>query len=342
MNEKYINLDWGARFLPWETVHNSFIKYDESLNPAAPNYVPIGEDLTLGIVSSQVPEIAKAVSSILSRSLDDVRNSKEGYLPDSAVDRVQTNIISPHGIANVWGTTGHRFILAKHHGPSMVEIIASILVGRSKDTIFFLTGKYNNIRQSTIHEDVDVNLPDDEHPEHKWLERFAMPPLEKFKPLGYHHIANFVVNKEQRGTGLGRLFLNSIVKYYSRDHIQANNTGIQHSQHLLCGRGFWQIGDPPWLPKMQALGFYRRAGAENFFIDQPWAPLTPVYWMSESNPVSNTKYNEYFGMPKVYEDNFVPSDKTDQHLLDRIPYVRCLSRNPKAKLQYFQAMYNFV
>jgi hypothetical protein len=342
MNDKYINLNWGDRFVDWGLLRDSYVKYDDSHNPTAPNFVTINDDLELGIVSSQVPEIARAISSVLSRSLEDAKNVNEGYLPDAAVERVQREIISPYGIANLWGTTGHRFVLSQRHGSSMREIIASILIGQSKDTIFFLTGKYNNIRQSTIKEQVDLNLPDDSGNGHKWFDRFAFPDLDVFKPQSYHQMANFVVNKEQRDRGYARLFLGSIVKYYSRDHLDSYDEPIIHSQHLLCGKGLWQIGDPPWLPKMQALGFYRRAGAESFFIDQPWAPLTPVYWLSESNVVSNLQYNEHFGLPRLYDEPFTPSNKTDQHLLDRIPEVIRLSKDPRAKLQYFQAMYNFT
>lgn len=342
MSDKYINLNWMDRFVDWGLLRRSYLKYEDSLCPDGPNFITLNDDLELGIVSSQVPEIAKAISSILTRSLEDAKNAKEGYLPDAAVERVQREIISPYGIANLWGTTGHRFVLSKRHGIGTREIIASILIGRSKDTIFFLTGKYNNLRHSTIKEDVDLNLPDDSGPDHKWFDRFAFPDLDVFKPKSYHQIANFVVNKEQRDQGFAKLFLGSIVKYYSRDHLEAYDEPILHSQHLLCGKGLWQIGDPPWLPKMQALGFYRRAGAESFFIDREWAPLPPIYWMIPSNVVSNLNYNQYFGLPNTYTDRFVPSTKTDQHLLDRIPEVIRLSQDPKAKLQYFQAMFNFV
>lgn len=351
MSDKYINLNWGDRFLSTQILRDAYLKYEESLNPTAPNFVQLDDGLELGIVSSQVPEIANAVSSILTRSLDEVRNSREGYLPDVAVDRVQTDIISPHGIATLWGTTGHRFVLSRRMGAHTSEIIGSLLVGRSKDTIFFFTGRYNNLRHSTIKQDVDLTQPDNFDPNHKWFDRFAFPDLDNFKPKSYHQIANFVINIEQRGQGYGRLFLDSIVKYYSRDHIEANQDKITHSQHLLCGKGLWQIGDPPWLPKMQALGFYRRAGAESFFIEHDWAPLPPVYWLTER--VDNLRYNQYFGMPSAYENvkierqydafnPFTPSSKTDEHLLDRIPEVIRLSKNPKAKLQYIQAMFNFV
>lgn len=334
-----INLSAGDRFIETRVLRNAYLTYEESLAPKAPNFVELGDNLELGIVSSQVPQIANAVSSILSRSLEDVKNSNEGYLPDSAVERVQSNIISPTGVSDLWGTTGHRFVMSRFYTSNVREIIASILVGRSKDTIFFFTGRYNNLRYSTIKQDVDLNQPDGTNPDQKWFDRFAFPDLEVFKPKAYHQIANFVVNKEDRGRGLARVFLDSIVKHYARDHIQLHHAPILHSQHLLCGRGFWQIGDPPWLPKMQKLGFYRRAGAESFFIEHDWAPLPPIYFLGQK--ISNVAYNHSFDMPDIYEDAY-PSESTDQHLMDRIPEVVRLSKDPRAKLQYFQAMYNFI
>lgn len=342
MTDKYINLNWEDRIIDSNLLHDSYIHYEDSLNPGAPNYISLEDGAELGIVSSQVPEIAKAISSVLTCSLEDAKDHNGGYLPPKVVERVQTEIISPFGISNVWGTTGHRFVYSRPAHPTKPgkrEIIASILVGRSKDTIFFFTGKYNNIKHSEITQTIDLQQSADGNPEHKWAEQFAFPQLEKFKPKFYHQIANFVVAQDYRGQGLARYFLNNIIKYYSRDHIQANGNQIIHSQHLLCGRGFWQIGDPPWLVKMQALGFYLRAGAENFYIEQDWSPLPAIYDGDEI--ISNIEYNKSFNMPDKYE-SFLPSPKTDEHLLDRIPEVIRLSKDPRAKLQYFQAMYNFL
>lgn len=339
--DKYINLNAEDRWVDAELLRKSYLSYEESLNPGAPNFVALDKDgLELGIVSSQVPEIARAVSSILSRSLEDGKNSKGGYLPNQAVERVQQEIISPYGVSQLWGTTGHRFVLSRPSESGKREIIASILVGRSKDTLFFFTGRYNNLRHSTIETDVDLSQPAGDNPDQKWFDKFAFAPLKVFKPTAYHQIANFVVTKELRGQKLSRYFLDNIVKFYSRDHIEKHGSPIAHSQYLLCGRGFWQIGDPPWMPKMKALGFYLRAGAESFFIEHDWAPLAPIF-DAEGKQISNVAYNESYGLPKLYDD-FTPSPSTDQHLLDRVPVVKQLAQNPKAKLQYFQVMFNFV
>ena len=54
----------------YERLEGVSTHYPESRNPSAPPYVSFQEtDLELGIVSSAVPEIARAVSSMLSCSL---------------------------------------------------------------------------------------------------------------------------------------------------------------------------------------------------------------------------------------------------------------------------------
>jgi hypothetical protein len=337
---KYINLNLQDRFIKTDTLRNSYLRYEESHNPKAKPYISFdSEDLELGIVSSQTNEIATAISSILSRSLEDGKDVNGGYLPPKVVERVQLDIISPFGVAHLWGVTGHRFVLSRSAGPDSREIIASILVSRSKDTIFFFTGRYNNIKHSTIEETVDLYQPVDSDKNQRWFDQFAFPPLLRFKPKFYHQIANFVVAQEYRGQGFAKFFIKNIVKYYSRDHILANKGEIEHSQYLLCGRGFWQIGDPPWLPKMKALGFYLRCGAESFFLENNWHTLMPVF--NNGVRLSNVEYNASFGLPQMYE-NIKPAACSDEHLLERIPLIVALSTNPKAKLQYFQAMYNFL
>ena len=127
--------------------------------------------------------------------------------PAAAVARAQREIISPGGVANLWGTTGHRFVLSRALDERHSELLATILVGQSKDTLFFFTGRYNNLRHSTIAEDVDFTQPDDREPGQRWFDRFAFPDLVRFKPRAYHQIANFVVVREHRGQGLARLLL---------------------------------------------------------------------------------------------------------------------------------------
>lgn len=329
----------SPRVVPTELLRRAYIRYEESRNPGAINYVPLPGGRELGIVSSAVPEVARAISSMLTRSLDDARNDRGGHLPEAVVDRVQREIISPDGVANLWGSTGHRFVLSCALDGRHSELLATILVGRSKDTLFFFTGRYNNLRHSTIAEDVDFAQPDDSDPGRRWFDRFAFPDLVRFKPRAYHQIANFVVARERRGEGLARVLLDAILHKYARDHIERRGAAIEHSQHLLCGRGFWQIGDPPWLARMLRLGFYLRWGAESFFIEHDWARLPPVF--ERGLPVSNVEYNASFGLPARYLEH-PPPDVAGEHLLDRVPEVIRLARDPRAKLQYFQTMFDFT
>ena len=336
--EKYVNLEEGDRFVPTSVLRAAYVRYAGSAAPTLPNYVPLEDDMELGIVSSAVPEIARAISSLLCRSLEDARDDRGGHLPVEVVRRVQLEIISPHGVAHIWGVTGHRFVLSRRVADRS-EIVATILVGRSKDTIFFFTGRYNNLRHSTIEQTVDFEQRDRDDPSHRWFDRFWFPDVVRFKPRGYHQIANFVVCKEQRGQKISRLLFGAIVEHYARDHILASGRAIGHSQHVLCGRGFWQIGDPPWLPRMEKLGFYLRWGAESYFVEHDWARL-PVVLDATRTPITNVAYNTAAGITKRYAEG-KPRGNVDEHLMDRVPEVLRRSADPRCKLQYFQAMFDF-
>ncbi len=338
--DKTINLSPGDRFVPTQVLRGAYIHYEASRNPSAPSYVQLGDDLELGIVASAVPELARGISSMLSCSLEDAKTDKGGHLPAAVVERVQTDIISPHGVANLWGTTGHRFVLSRRVDAATSELVATILVGRRKGTIFFFTGRYNNLRHSQIARDVDFEQPAGDDPARRWFDQFAFPDLIRFKPTAYHQIANFVVARERRGEGLAERLLAAIVAKYSRNDIEARGAPIEHSQYLLCGRGLWQIGDPPWLSRMEKLGFYLRWGAESFFIERDWAPLPPIDDRS-GRRITNLEYNHSFGLPRRYEEGQTPRRSTE-HLLDRVPEVIRLSQDPRAKLQYFQTMFDFV
>ena len=339
--EKYVDLNPEDRFVATSVLRHAYVRFEGSRAPSAPRYVSLEDGMELGIVSSAVPEIARAVSSLLSRSLEDARNDRAGHLPATVVRRVQLEIISPYGVAHIWGVTGHRFVLSRRVGAEQSELLATILVGRSKDTVFFFTGRYNNLRHSTIRETVDFDQPDRDDPAHRWFDRFAFPDIERFKPRGYHHIANFVVSKEQRGKELSRFLLAKIVEKYARDHIEKHGHTVEHSQHLLCGRGFWQIGDPPWLPRMEALGFRLRRGAESFFLEHDWARLPPIVDLATGAPISNAAYNASYGLPQRYLTEKSTGDASE-HLSDRVEEVIRLSRDSRAKLQYFQAMFDFT
>ncbi|MBK7827130.1 hypothetical protein [Nannocystis sp.] len=336
--DKLINLNPHDRFVATELLRRAYLRYEGSRNPSAINHVHLGDGLELGIVSSAVPELARGISSMLSRSLEDARSDRGGHLPVAVVQRVQTEIISPYGVANLWGTTGHRFVLSRTVDAATSELLATILVGRRKGTIFFLTGRYNNLRHSKIAEEVDFQQPAGGDPTQRWFDQFAFPDLPRFKPTAYHQIANFVVAREHRGEGLAERLLAAIVEKYARNAIEARGGSIEHSQYLLCGRGLWQIGDPPWLSRMEKLGFYLRWGAESFFIEHDWAPLPPTF--DRGQRISNLDYNRSFGLPRRYEEGRAPPASTE-HILDRVDAVVRLSQDPRAKLQYFQTMFDF-
>lgn len=333
-----IDLDAAHRFVPAAVLRAACLRYAKSRNPTAPPFVRLADGHELAIVDSGVPAIARAVSSLLSRSLEDARNDKGGHLPTAVVQRVQRDIISPDGVANLWGRTGNRFVLSRPIDAHTHELVATILVGGRRQTIFFLTGRYNNLLHSTIADVVDFEQPIADDPRRKWFDLFAFPGMARFKPRGYHHIANFVVAKEHRGQGLSSLLLRAIRQRYARNHIEADDAPIEHSQRLLCGRGFWQIGDPPWLTRMERLGFRLRWGAESFFIEQPWAPLPPIF--EGDRVISNLEYNASFDLPGRYLDAAAPP-MPSVHLLKRVPEVIRLAQDPRAKLQYFQTIFDF-
>lgn len=340
VGEKTIHLQSRDRFVPTAGLREAYLRYEDSRNAAAAPFVELGDGLELGIVSSAVPVIAHGVSAMLTCSLEDAKDERGGHLPARVVERVQTEIISPFGVANLWGTFGHRFVMSRRVDATTSELVATMLVGRRKGTIFFFTGRYNNLRHSQLSRVIDLDQPAGDDPSQKWFDQFVFPDLVRFKPTAYHQIANFVVAREHRGEGLARRFLDALVAKFSRDHIEAHGARVEHSQYLLCGRGLWQIGDPPWLARMERLGFYLRWGAESFFIERPWAPL-PVIHDGQGRPLGNLEYNLSFGLPQRYESGDSPRP-SNQHLIDRVPVVVKLARDPRAKLQYFQTMFDFV
>ena len=334
-----IFLDPDARFVASGALREAYLGYAGTRAPGAPRFVILPEHgLELGIVASEAPVIARAVSSLLSRSLEDAKVERGGHLPAAVVERVQTEIISPWGVGQLWGGFGHRFVLARPLAGERHEIVATILVARRKGTVFFFTGRYNNLRHSTMAEVVDFDQPDADDPSQRWFDRFAFPPVAEFKPRAYHHIANFVVSQAHRGEGLARVLLDAIVDHYARDTLERRGRPILHSQFLLCGRGLWQIGDPPWLARMQRLGFSLRWGAESFFLDHDWAPLPPIH-RADGRAIGNLEYNRQFGLPNRYLGVTPPAG--GEHLRERIAEVVRLADDPRVKLQYFQTLFDF-
>jgi hypothetical protein len=57
--------------------------------------------------------------------------------------------------------------------------------------------------------------------------------------------------------------------------------------------------------------------------------------------IDNVAYNQSAGLTKRYAST-QPTGNQSEHLLDRVDEVIRLSKDPRAKLQYFQAMFDFA
>lgn len=323
---KYINLDAHDRFVSTVDLTKSYIR-NPNRKQNLPNYVELGQGMTLGIVDTKNNlKIAKAVSSLLTRSIELAKDKyKGGYLPSNIVERAQLEYVSPYAISNLWGNKGYRFVLSiPVDYTDKREIIGTALVASSQWTLFFFTNKYNNIdmRSHLIDQDLMVDG-------HKWFDRFNMPKLENYKPPKFNQLANFAVETvDHRGHGLGKLMIDAIVKHYA---LHNPNNFINHSQPLICGHGLFQIADPSWLPFMLKCGFKQRYGAETFYLDKKWAPLPSV--MINGQQLDPVAYNQRFGLQKSYEKLDLEGPI---NLIDRIPHVLELANRGDAKLQYYQ------
>jgi hypothetical protein len=356
---KYVNLDAHLRFVDEDVLRRSYVRYPNSLNPTALPYVPLEDGYELGIVDTKNNiQIAKAVSSLLSRSIDDARDvCHNGYLPERIVRRAQLEYVSPYAVSNLWGRSGNRFVLSRNIGYGKREIIATALISSSKDNLFFFTSKYNNIKHSTMAHDIDWEMK--VNGGHKWFDRFSMPEVAKYKLVGYNQLANFSVEKVGcRDLGLSRLLLQEIRNHYALRYICKQNgipseqdeyvwvdkQVVKHCQPMVCGKGLFQIADPSWLPIMRRLGFELRMGAETFYLDQDYDPLPQI--IRNRKTISIEEYNTIYGITGIYEDHGVDYWKertTDNsiHLLERVPEVVSLAKSGKAKLQYYQLVYPF-
>jgi len=341
---KYINLDTNARFIKTDILRDSYIKYPNTLHPESNPYVTLDTGYELGIVDTNKHDpVAIGVSSLLSRSINDAIDTDGGYLPKHIVERAQVEFVSPHAVSNNWGKSGYRFVLTRDINANVKEIVATALIGNSKDTLFFFTSKYNNLRHSTMIKDVDWDLEIDDK---KWFDGFSFPKPREYKPPLYNHLANFSVEREGcRGLGLSKILLDGIIKHYA---LHDKNSVINHSQPLICGNGLFQIADPSWLKIMLNLDFDLRRGAETFFIENEKSHPLPKVIMNNVE-MDNIDYNEHFGFFDIYskeyefDDDFMAymSVSDSKHLTHRISHNVKLAQSGKAKLQYYQLIKNF-
>ena len=330
---KYINLDAHDRFVHEDILRNSYIRNYNCADPNAKPYITINNDYELGIIdTSRYSSLSKAVSSLLTRSIEDAKDIYGGYLPPDIVTRAQLQYVSPHAISNLWGRTGYRFVLTRSVGRNKREIIGTLLIAKSKNTLFFFTSKYNNLAYSSMEQDVDWNLRIGGN--HKWFDRFKLPDIKDYKPANCNQIANFAIEKIGcRNLGLGKMLIREVIKNYALLYMLENNLNINHSQHLICSKGLFQIADPSWREPMMNIGFKLRHGAETFYVDREQDPLPRA---SIGYETDNVSYNRKFGLPQIY--NNIPHiiDNEDIHLSGRIKEVIELSLSNESKLQYFQ------
>lgn len=333
---KYINLEPNDRFVSETLLRDSYIQCPNSKNPRMNPYVSLTNGLEMGIVDTKKHvQIAKGVSSLLSRSIDRAKDIYGGYLPSKIVERAQLEYVSPYALSHLWGRSSYRFVLSRKVTPATREMIGTALITKDEDTLLFFTNKYNNLRFSSIRQSVDFDLS--VNGQHKWFEQFDMPKTEDYKPHGYNQLANFAIESvHYRGLGLGKLLIHEIVKNYALHSSKAN---IQHSQPLIRGKGLFQIADPSWREYMLKIGFQQRAGAETFYLDREWAKLPPV--TMNGKKIDHKSYNRMYGIPQMYEASSLGAKNTNLDLIERIPRVIELANSGKAKLQYFQLIYMF-
>jgi len=325
------------RIIQTSKLHDSYIRYSHSRAPEALPFVPLekgNDSYELGIVDTlKNPEIELAVSSLLTNSIEYAKNIYDnGYLPVEIVNRAQEKYVSPYAISNMWGKAGHRFVLSKKILDDKYRlIVGTILISSSKDNLFFFTSKYCNIGgnpalygENNLHKFIDFEM-DFDNMGNKWFDKFKMPHIMDYKPPLYNHIANFAIDRSCRNEGLGKFLIDSVIKNYAVNNIK----NVKHSQYLLCGIGLFQIADPSWLKPMTKIGFKHRRGCESFFVDCEFDPL-PLIEIN-GKIMSNSEYNDYWGLPSIYEEKY---EESVLHVEKRIDEVLQLSKTHK--LQYYQ------
>lgn len=317
---KTINTDPHYRYIATNILDKAYLK-QEIYSPFKP-YVELDNGMRLGMVNTiDFPAVGNAVSSLLSRSIDWARESRGGYLPDWIVSRAQREYVSPYALSHLWGSRGRRFVLTMPIDSRTSELIGTVLVSSGKNNLFFYTNKYNNIYWPDCHKLIDTELVVNGE---KWFDRFDMPEMSEYKITDYNQIANFSIDENHRGHSLGKLLIDSVIKYYA---INSPDFCRNHSQYLICGSGLFQIADPSWLPFMLNCGFKHRAGAETFYVETVMSSL-----------INMPKYSSHVEYNRIHRlfDLYAGETNKEFALNHRIPHVLKLANSNKAKLQYYQ------
>ena len=325
---KYININSHCRFVNKNVLRSAYIVNPNSLSSKENPYVTLDDSYELGIVDTRYNKnVALAISSLLTRSIEKASDVHGGYLPDGVVKNAQLSYVSPDAISNLWGKTGYRFVLSRTVNNDVKEIVGTALISSRKDNLFFFTSRYHNIAHSSMMTNIDFDLD-------RWFDNFALPPTQSYKPQGLNQIANFSIDENWRNNGLSKFMLTSIIKNYAVQYILANGgnlSNLSHSQYLICGDGLFQIADPSWLSVMQHVGLQHRYGAESFYVNPTLGSTM------NGKQISNVRYNEMCGLNQIYENFDLVSENYDAiHMICRIPEVLRMSKNETYKLQYFQ------
>lgn len=332
LNTKSINLNYHARYVDESILRSSYIiklKNSDMVPYVKLNFNNIDYELAI-VDTCKHPVISRAVSSLLSRSIEDAKDIYEnGYLPSDIVINAQKTYVSEHGVSNLWASAGYRFVISHKVGNNIRKIVATALISSSKSNLFFYTSKYNNIQ---LDKDINLDLVHDISG-NKWFDKFDMPSINEYKPVNYNQLANFTVEHKHRGINFGKFFPESIIDNYANMLL----TKPGHSQPLICGQGLFQIADPSWYSRMIRLGFKHRLGAETFYVDKEWDPLIPV--KIGGRYLNHTEYNNHWNLDKIY--NNINTLDTYLSIDHRIPHVIEKMKSGQHKLQYFQLLLPF-
>jgi hypothetical protein len=285
-------LDPSTRFIPTQKLEKSFLSRPVSITNKD------GEVFQLAAVKTDDPEVALRVSGVLSRSIEKSRASERGHIPDVVVDRVQDVFVSPESVQTRWGTSGYRYVLFRQStrkaGES--EVLGTILVSKDHETIFFLSGSHDNLEpvrdpKGAISYYVDRYGQMVDQGYVKAAVPSDLPPLEHYKPEGYHQIVNFAFVPEIRGGGLAKKVLTTVIR-----QIRNGEDGTDGKPLYPRGSagGFWQVGEPPWQERMRPMNF--RADPSQH------AYLLPVNGQAiqETGGVTHTDFNESWGVLEEY------------------------------------------
>lgn len=81
-----------------------YIVNPNSLSSKKDPYVTLNDGYELGIVDTRYnKDIALAISSLLTRSIEKASDVYGGYLPDNVVKNAQLSYVSPNAVSNLWG-----------------------------------------------------------------------------------------------------------------------------------------------------------------------------------------------------------------------------------------------